>query len=212
MRKCIGSVVFAVCLTAAAQPAAIGPKIIPSEPMGELERALRDARRPPSPTASSPERRLDIRPSGDPIYVVEEKQWDGDQWRTYRRPKVERFSRDSAGVAVQGYDVVSYFDNQVEKGSGELAVDHGGVKWLFTTAEHRRRFLATPERFLPEYGAFCAYSVGRGFPAAADPKVYAVYEGKLYFFFDPAVKAVWEQQQREAVEKADRNWPRVHLN
>ena len=185
-----------------------GPVLVPSEPIDAVARAV--AERARQKVAELPPRRLEIRPSGDPIYIVEEREWDGGQWLTYRRPKVDPFSRDAHGVALTGYDVISYLEKRAERGTRENSASYGGVTWWFTSEEHRRIFAAEAERFVPEYGGFCAYSVGRGAAATADPRVYAVTGGKLYLFFDPAVKAAWEQEQRISTANADRNWPKLH--
>jgi YHS domain-containing protein len=155
---------------------------------------------------------LDLKPPGDPIYLVQEPEpeADHDRWRTYARPKVEPFSRDGDGVAVQGYDVVSYLDDEAEKGRKEFSAEYGGTMWWFATAEHRDLFTRDPERYLPVYGGFCAYSVGKGYPATADPRVFTIDGGKLYLFFDRAVRAVWDQDRTRLVGKADNHWPTLH--
>ena len=185
-----------------------GPVLVPSEPIDALEREATALTRQ-KPVAMTP-RRLEIKPSGDPIYIVEEGEWSGDQWRTYRRPKVDPFSKDADGVALKGYDVISYLEKHDEKGTKVNSASFGGVTWWFASAEHRRIFVADPARFVPEYGGFCAYSIGRGAAATADPRVYSATGGKLYLFFDPAVKAVWDQEQSGSIANADRNWPKLH--
>ena len=156
---------------------------------------------------------LDLKPAGDPIYVIEEPvpSTSDNQWRTYQRPKVERFSRDGAGIAVHGYDVVAYRERRAENGKKEFPFEYGGITWYFSSKEHRDLFSKDPERYLPEYGGFCAYSIGNGYPATADPRVFTIEGGKLYLFFDKAVRAVWEQDRDRLVTKADQNWPELHL-
>lgn len=184
-----------------------GPKIVPSDPIEVVSQALADRKQTTEPRPT----RLEIKPSGDAIYLVEEVQWDGDNWRTYQRAKVDTLSKDVEGVAIQGYDVMSYLEKRAEKGRKDLRVEYGGAAWWFVSEDHRRQFLLESQRFVPEYGGFCAYSVGRGFPATADPRVFAINEGKLYLFFDRAAKAVWEQSIGAMVAKGDRNWPKLHL-
>src|SRR5262249_55086579 len=129
---------------------------------------------------------LRLKPAGDAIYLVEDPPMESDthKWRNYRRPRVDRFSRDGEGVAIQGYDVVSYHELRVEKRSKQFSAEYGGVRWHFASADHRDLFLRNPPGFVPQYGGFCAYSVGRGYPATADPRAYVVHERKLYLFFD----------------------------
>ena len=202
----VGMAAFAAILS--------GQKFVPSEPLTD-PRVTRQAEPPKVPANADSGVRpaiLNLKPAGDPIYLVEETQPESekDKWRTYQRPKVERFSRDGEGVALQGYDVLSYLEKVAEKGSKEFSVEYGGVTWYFATANHRDQFRQDPEDFLPQYGGFCAYSVGRGYPATADPRAFAVSGGKLYLFFDKAVQAVWEQEQKRLVSAANRYWPQLH--
>ena len=193
--------------------------LIPSEPMSEmhLPQGRPAAAGKASPVAeTAPERKvqpsvLHLLAAGDPIYLVEKKpDATQDQWRTYSVPKVDPISRDGQGLALQGFDVVSYLDKHAEKGRSEYSFAYGGVTWLFATAEHLQRFVRQPEQYLPEYGGFCAYSIGRGYPATADPRVFTLDGTRLYLFFDKAVQIVWQQDQRNSVVAADRNWPKLH--
>ena len=189
-------------------------RLVPSEPLTEPRFPKRTE---PAKTQSEPGRGvrpaiLNLKPAGDPIYLVEETapDEDRDKWRTYQRPKVDRFSKNGEEVAIQGYDVVSYLERRAEKGRKEFVFEYGGVNWHFASLDHRNQFRQNPEGFLPEYGGFCAYSVGRGYPATADPRAYIVEGRKLYLFFDKAVQTVWEQDEHRLVTAADRNWPQLH--
>ena len=186
--------------------------LIPSEPMSEPRFPKHGGKAAAKPEAEQQVRPaiLNLRPADDPIYLEEKPEAETEPWRTYRRPRVDRFSHDAGGVALQGYDVVGYLDDRVEKGVKELSFDYGGVTWWFTSAGHRDSFAGDPVRYVPEYGGFCAYAIGRGYPATADPRSYLVAGGKLLLFYDRVVRAVWEQDQRLLTAKADRNWPEVH--
>jgi YHS domain-containing protein len=189
-------------------------KLVPSEPLSE-PRFPKQTEPPKATSAATGGVRpaiLSLKPVGDPIYLVEEPavESDRDKWRTYQRPKVDRVSKDGEGVAIQGYDVLSYFEKRAEKGREEFSVEYGGINWYFASSDHRDQFRQDPERFLPEYGGFCAYSVGRGYPATADPRVYIVEGRKLYLFFDRAVQTVWAQDQRHLITSANRYWPQLH--
>jgi YHS domain-containing protein len=189
--------------------------LMPSEPLTELRIPGKKAGGAGSPEGKGVEQVrpaiLNLKPAGDPIYLVDEQGQDTtqQQWRTYRRPKVDRFSKDGDGIALQGYDLLSYLEKRPEKGKREFSAEHGDVTWLFASEDHRTTFRRDPERYLPAYGGFCAYSVGRGYPATADPRVYSLERGKLYLFFDRAVQTVWEQDQG-SILKADHNWPTLH--
>ena len=59
------------------------------------------------------------------------------------------------GVAVKGYDPVAYFVvGKPVKGKKEFETSWMGAKWRFSTAEHRDRFTASPEKYAPQYGGY----------------------------------------------------------
>lgn len=154
---------------------------------------------------------LKLKPAGDPIYISEDKEQGADgEWLIRRRPKVEKFSKDGQGVAIQGYDVISYLENRPVKGTNELRFEFGGVVWYFSKEENRNIFKQDAEKFVPQFGGFCAYAMSKGSAATANPRAYVMEGGKLFLFFDAASKTMWEQDKSAAV-KADRIWPRLHL-
>ena len=130
--------------------------LAPSEPLTEplFPKAKADKTESPALAGSASRGQrvrpaiLELKPPGDPIYLVEEPEpeADPDRWRTYRRPKVEQFSRDADGIALQGYDVVSYSGEHAEKGKKEFSTEYGGTMWWFVTAEHRDLFTRAPDR------------------------------------------------------------------
>jgi YHS domain-containing protein len=134
----------------------------------------------------------------------------GPAVRTHQKRKVDPIDHDREGLALEGYDVVSYLDRKPGKGRKEFSADYGGLTWVFATAANRDEFRRDPERLLPQYGGFCAYSVSIGSPAHADPRIFEIADRKLYLFFDPAVRSVWQQEREHAIAEATAWWPQVH--
>jgi YHS domain-containing protein len=153
-------------------------------------------------------------PIGAPLRIVppgpKPERSSASPQRTYQRRKVDAFSHDHEQVAIPGYDLVSYLDRKPQRGRAEFTVEYGGVVWQFATADNREAFQHDPQRYLPQYGGFCAFAVSIGLPAHADPRIFAVVEGKLYLFFDSAVRLVWEQDRDRAVADANARWPELH--
>lgn len=113
----------------------------------------------------------------------------------------------SAPLPSDHYDLVSYFSApQPALGRPEHAAEFGGVRYLFTSAVNRERFLASPERFLPQYGGLCAYAMARGMEAAADAAVYAIRGGRLYFNRNAKVHEMWLRDADGYIKRADENW------
>ena len=114
------------------------------------------------------------------------------------------------GVAIQGYDAVAYHtQQQAVKGSRAFTHVWRGATWQFATAEHRDRFAASPESFMPQFGGFCAYGVSRGYAVDIDPEAFAVVDGRLYLNYSKRVQRTWNQDRAGYIEKARQNWPKV---
>lgn len=87
------------------------------------------------------------------------------------------------GIAVGGYDLVSYFQaDGPQPGSAELAADFGGYTYVFRSAGNREQFLANPEKFLPRYRGWCATTLAMGRLACPDPTNYKIENGSLLLF------------------------------
>jgi len=117
---------------------------------------------------------------------------------------------DDQGHAIRGYDAVAYFDEGAPReGSAEFSHEWMGATWLFASAEHRDAFAADPEAYAPQFGGYCAYAVAKGNPAQADPRVWAIVDGKLYLNLGEAVQAKWEADRSALIASARNNWPDV---
>ncbi|MEI7586335.1 YHS domain-containing (seleno)protein [Runella sp.] len=84
--------------------------------------------------------------------------------------KSEIFVKDS--IAVKGYDVVAYFTQSAPvKGNSEFVHTWKGGKWYFANRENQEAFKASPEKYAPQYGGYCAYGTADGHKAPTDPKI-----------------------------------------
>jgi len=121
-------------------------------------------------------------------------------------------------VAVKGYDVVSYInDNKAVQGTKDNAAEYNGVTYYFATAANKDAFTKNPEKYLPQYGGWCAYAVGAAnMKVPTDPQTFKVTDGKLYLFFNgpyegEIVNALvpWNADEAKLMKQADANWPTV---
>lgn len=114
------------------------------------------------------------------------------------------------GLAVKGYDVVAYFaEGRPVKGLPEFEHEWNGAKWRFSSSGNLELFKASPEKYAPRYGGYCAYAVSRGTTADIDPEQWSIVDGKLYLNLDKGVQKKWREDIPGNIEKADRNWPGV---
>lgn len=150
--------------------------------------------------------RLELKPPANSYVLPDEKPTAGNR----RWPRVSPWSTGKDNVVLEGYDVVAYQNGKsAVKGSAKHQDEYKDLKFHFESEENRAAFAREPERFLPAYGSYCAFALSRGYPALANPKVFAIHRGRLYLFFDGTVRAMWEQSADQLIERSDRRWPEV---
>ena len=120
----------------------------------------------------------------------------------------QKVNTSFSGLAIDGYDPVAYFtENKPVKGTREFTFEFEGATYRFASAAHRDRFAKEPARYVPQYGAFCAWAVSRGYTADTDPLAWRIVNGKLYLNYDTSVQKKWEEDIPGNITKADANWP-----
>ena len=118
------------------------------------------------------------------------------------------------GYVAEGYDVVEYFNNNAVEGKKAYITEHDGVKYKFASADNLAAFKATPEKYTPQYGGYCAYAVAdKGKKVGVDPKTFEIRDGKLYLFYNSWGVNTLEKWKEEGPEKlqgqADAAWADV---
>lgn len=122
------------------------------------------------------------------------------------------FNVDASGLAIEGYDPVAYFTlGEATPGSPELNAEFKGISFHFASAEHRDMFLETPERFIPAYGAWCAWAVSRDSLAAIDPLQFVIYEDRLFLNYNTRLNRRFAGHLEENIRKADEYWPELSV-
>ncbi len=112
--------------------------------------------------------------------------------------------------AVNGYDVVAYFtDGRPVRGAAQFKTTHQGYEYRFASQAHLDAFRANPQRYLPQYGGYCAWAVAQGNTAAGDPQFWRIVDGKLYLNFNADIQQRWEADIPGFIRSANTNWPAV---
>jgi YHS domain-containing protein len=115
---------------------------------------------------------------------------------------------DTAGVALQGYDPVSYFSGSApKKGSTSITAQHDGATYHFATTANRDKFKAAPAKYAPQFGGFCAMGVALGKKLDVDPNAYRVVGDKLYLNVNKDVQKRWLDDVPGNIATADKSWP-----
>lgn len=115
---------------------------------------------------------------------------------------------DPTGIALQGYDPVSYFSGSVpKKGSASIVAQHDGATYHFATTANRDKFNASPAKYAPQFGGFCAMGVALGKKLDVDPNAYRVVGDKLYLNVNKDVQKRWLDDVPGNIATADKSWP-----
>ena len=117
---------------------------------------------------------------------------------------------DAKGVAMRGYDPVSYFSQGgPSKGDARFTAALEGATYWFANASNRDTFKSSPAKYAPVFGGFCAMGVAMEKKLDGDPLLWRVEDGKLYLNVQKAVQTRFLEDIKGNVAKANANWPTI---
>lgn len=123
------------------------------------------------------------------------------------------YNTDDSKIALQGYSPVSYIDlNLAQRGLKAYKSEYQGLNYYFTSAEQKAKFDANPEKYLPQYGGWCATGIAVGSRFRTDPNKFLITDGKLYVFLNNVevdALELWLQDKEGMRAKADKNWKKM---
>lgn len=126
---------------------------------------------------------------------------------------IQHYNLGADKVALKGYDPVGYFtSNQALKGRKEISAQHRSITYSFVSDENKKLFVASPEKYVPTYGGWCATAMAKGEKIEIDPTNFKVTNGRLFVFFKAfyanALKD-WNKDEANLTARADVNWKRI---
>jgi len=112
------------------------------------------------------------------------------------------------GIALQGGDAVAYFTmGEYHAGDANILFSTNGVTWYFASEENRQLFISTPDKYMPQYGGYCAFAISQNVTADAKPEFWTIQNEKLYVFNDEGVKQEWINDiSLGSLSTSDSNW------
>lgn len=125
--------------------------------------------------------------------------------------RIEQYNIGKQNVAIEGYDPVSYFINEMpKKGKTGVVFIHKGIQYLFANEKNQSIFIENPDKYEPAYGGWCAYAMGvDGEKVKVDPKTYKIVKGKLNLFYNFGFTNTlkpWNKNEEKLVKQARVNW------
>lgn len=111
------------------------------------------------------------------------------------------------GIILEGYDPVAYFtENKPAKGDAQFIFEYDGAKYWFASADHLNQFKKEPQKFAPQYGAFCGYAVSIGKLRPVDPTIFQIEDGRLILQHTKQAYDLFNEDLKGNTVKADNNW------
>ncbi len=132
----------------------------------------------------------------------------------YSQDTNSHLNLNSNNIAVDGYDLVSYFEeNKAVEGKKNYKFTFENVNYYFSSEKHLNSFKKSPTKYLPSFGGWCAYAMGAtGEKVKIDPESFIVNDGNLYLFyysFFNDTKSKWNNDPKNLEQKAKINWKKI---
>ena len=118
----------------------------------------------------------------------------------------------TANVGLKGFDPVSYFaegGGVPLMGDSKIRLDYEGVTYLFANENNLRTFEATPARYEPTYGGWCAYAMSFGSKVDIKPAFYSIHGNRIHFFVNRRAKQNFDADVKGHEDRADGFWNQI---
>jgi YHS domain-containing protein len=110
-------------------------------------------------------------------------------------------------LMLKGHDVVSYFvDGKHALGLAQNSSSYKGVTFRFASAANKKLFDDAPEKYLPQYGGYCANGIAYAIPWGGDADTWVMINGKLYIFGGAGSKDAFMLDAPGNIALSDQYW------
>ncbi|HZE83390.1 MAG TPA: YHS domain-containing (seleno)protein [Puia sp.] len=114
------------------------------------------------------------------------------------------------GIILDGYDPVAFYtDNKPVKGTAQFNYSYQDATYYFASQEHLDLFKASPEKYKPQFGGWCAYAVSLGRVAPIDVNTFSIADGRLVIQHNQRAVNGWNKDVKGNLGLADKYWPKV---
>lgn len=107
---------------------------------------------------------------------------------------------------LMGMCPVSLHRGEPSNGKETFRYDYRGVVYHLKGAEELDAFKKDPDRYAPQYGAFCAEGVAAGELRKSDPLSAIAHNGRTYLFADVEARARCMASEKTCIPQADDKW------
>jgi YHS domain-containing protein len=106
-----------------------------------------------------------------------------------------------------GHDVVAYFTESTHRAGSEAYKSKvGEVTFRFASAENKALFDKEPNKYIPQYGGYCANGIVYAIPWGGNADNWKIIAGKLYIFGGQGSSDAFMLNPTENIALADKYW------
>lgn len=114
------------------------------------------------------------------------------------------------GKAIDGYDVVDFhISKKATKGDDAFVTKWNGADWYFNNMQNLNLFVASPEKYAPAFGGYCAYGLSQGHKAPTIVDTWTIIKDTLYFNYNLKVKERWMVKTDSLIQVGQKNWDSI---
>ena len=84
--------------------------------------------------------------------------------------------------------------NKPVQGSEQFSYEWNHGVWLFSSQANLDLFKASPEKYAPQYGGYCAFAAAKDSFAKIDPTQFTVLDDKLYLNYNARIQKKMDQK------------------
>jgi YHS domain-containing protein len=123
------------------------------------------------------------------------------------RPVNATPNEQGTALMLKGFDVVAYHTEGKEAmGSPEFRSVYEGTTFQFKSAQHKALFDASPQKYLPAYGGYCANGLAYGIPWGGDADTWKMIDGKVYIFGGAGSRDAFLVDEKANLALAEKYW------
>ncbi len=110
-------------------------------------------------------------------------------------------------VLLKGADVTAYFtQGRYVQGSPQFKSVYEGVTLRFASAQSKALFDTAPQKYLPQYGGYCANGMSFAIPWGGDADIFKMIDGRLLIFGGQSSKDAFELDVPGNLKLAEKYW------
>ena len=115
-------------------------------------------------------------------------------------------------LVIRGFDPTAYvMRGSARRGSPEQRTEWKGATWWFSSAAARRAFQANPQKYAPQFGAYCTGGLSQRHVIAGNPQNWRRHKGRVYLFYSQAGARRFDKDPEGTIAKAKAYWSTLNV-